>query len=71
MHRDWELLRKILEEVENTEGSLPLVATNGASYVGEHKNLVIPDRDFGDICEHALLLGRLWKSHPIHGTMAL
>lgn len=57
MHRDWELLRKIMEEVENTEGSLPLVATNGASYVGQHRTLVLPGRNFGEICEHAPLLG--------------
>jgi len=57
MHRDWELLRKIMEEAENTEGGIPLVATNGASYAGQHRPLVIPGRDFGEICEHALLLG--------------
>lgn len=57
MKRNWELLRVILDAAEKTEGGYPLVVTNGAVYSGPHFNLNLPSHDFGEVCEHVLLLG--------------
>lgn len=56
MRRDWDLLRWILAEAESCPGGYPLVLTNGI-YSSSHCQLVIGERNFGDVCEHMLLLG--------------
>ncbi|WP_286192894.1 MULTISPECIES: DUF2513 domain-containing protein [unclassified Synechococcus] len=57
MRRNWDLFRKILEIVEECDGGYPVVATNGAVFSGAHFSLDLPDHDFGEVCEHMLLLG--------------
>ncbi len=56
MKRDWDLLRWILSEVESCSGGYPVVVTKGV-YSGKHSLLDIGDRNFGEVCEHILLLG--------------
>lgn len=57
MKRNWDLIRKILDAAEKSDGGYPVVATNGAVYSGAHFTLELPGHDFGEICEHVLLLG--------------
>jgi hypothetical protein len=57
MQRSWDLLRKILDRAEKSDGGYPVVATNGAVYPGAHISLELPGHDFGEVCEHVLLLG--------------
>jgi hypothetical protein len=56
MKRNWELLRSILNQAESCKGGLPLVVTN-MSYASAHIPLNIGEFDFGEVCEHILLLG--------------
>jgi hypothetical protein len=58
MKRNWELLRSILNQAESCKGGLPLVVTN-MRYPSEHILLNIDELelDFGEVCEHILLLG--------------
>jgi hypothetical protein len=56
MKRDLDLLRWLLMEVEACEGGYPVVLTRGI-YGGSHCPLVIGERKFTEVCEHALLLG--------------
>jgi hypothetical protein len=56
MKRNWELLRSILNQAESCKGGLPLVVTN-MSYASAHISLNIGEFDFGEVCEHILLLG--------------
>lgn len=57
MKRNWDLFRLILDTAERVEGGLPLIATNGAAYSSAHIALNLPGYDFGEVCEHMLLLG--------------
>ena len=57
MRRDWDLLRKILEIAEKCDGGYPVVTTNGTVFSGAHFSLELPGHNFGEVCEHVLLLG--------------
>ena len=57
MQRNWVLLRQILDKAEQCDGGYPLVVTNGAVFSGTHFSLDLPGHDFGEVCEHVLLLG--------------
>lgn len=56
MQRNWDLIRWILAEVESCQEGYPIVLTFGI-YDGTHYQLDIGERDFGEVCEHMLLLG--------------
>lgn len=56
MKRNWELLRSILNQAESCQGGYPIVLSNGC-YNGAHIPLNIGELDFGEVCEHILLLG--------------
>lgn len=55
MKRDFNLLRWLLSEVESCQGVYPVVVTRGI-YGGSHCPLIIGERNFAEVCEHALLL---------------
>jgi hypothetical protein len=55
MKRNWELLRSILNQAESCKGGLPLVVTNMNYQSAQLLN--IGEFDFGEVCEHILLLG--------------
>jgi hypothetical protein len=57
MKRDWDLLRWILNQAESCGGGYPIVVTDGAQYSSQHYKLNIGERNFGEMCEHVLLLG--------------
>jgi hypothetical protein len=57
MKRNWDLLRKILDIVQESEGGYPVLAIKRAVYNGRYTPLELPDYDFGEVCEHILLLG--------------
>jgi hypothetical protein len=56
MRRNLDLIRWILAQAESCKGGHPLVLTTGM-YNGSHCKLDIGERDFGEVCEHMLLLG--------------
>ncbi|NJK58530.1 MAG: DUF2513 domain-containing protein [Pleurocapsa sp. SU_5_0] len=57
MKRNWDLLRWILNQAESCQGGHPIVLTKG-SHNSTHISLNIGDQlDFGEVCEHILLLG--------------
>ena len=56
MKRNWDLIRWILDQAESRKGGHVLVLTIGV-YKGSHYKLDISERDFGEVCEHILLLG--------------
>lgn len=56
MTRNWDLLRWILNQAESCKGGHPIVLSP-ALYAGSHYELDIGERDFGEVCEHILLLG--------------
>jgi Hypothetical protein (DUF2513) len=56
MTRNWDLLRWILNKAESCKGGHPIVLSL-ALYAGCHYELDIGERDFGEVCEHILLLG--------------
>ncbi|MBW4692462.1 MAG: DUF2513 domain-containing protein [Lyngbya sp. HA4199-MV5] len=57
MKRDWDLLRWIINQAESCGGGYPMVVTDGAQYSSQHYKLDIGERNFGEVCEHILLLG--------------
>lgn len=57
MKRDWDLLRWILNQAESCGGGYPIVVTDGAQYSSQHYELDIGEHNFGEVCEHILLLG--------------
>ena len=56
MKRNWDLIRWILDQAESRKGGHALVLTIGV-YNGSHYKLDIGEHDFGEVCEHILLLG--------------
>lgn len=56
MKRNWDLIRWILDQAESCQGGHPIVLTIGI-YNGAHIPLDIGELDFGEVCEHILLLG--------------
>jgi hypothetical protein len=57
MKRNWDLLRSILHQTESCGGGYPIVVTDGAQYSSQHYKLDIGEHDFGEVCEHIMLLG--------------
>jgi hypothetical protein len=57
MKRDWNLLRWLLNQSESCGGGYPIVVTDDAQYSSQHYKLDIGKRNFGEVCEHILLLG--------------
>lgn len=57
MKRNWDLLRWLLNQAESCGGGYPLVITDGAQYSSKHYTFDIGKFDFGEVCEHTLLLG--------------
>lgn len=57
MKRDWDLLRWILNQAESCGGGYPIVVTDGAIYSSRNYKLDIGERNFGEVCEHIMLLG--------------
>jgi hypothetical protein len=55
MKRNWDLLRWILNQAESYQGGHPIVLSIGI-YNGSHYKLDIGELDFGEVCEHMLLL---------------